>query len=80
MSTFHIHDFLTDVNILHSADVYIQIGKKELDLVYTTSYVRQILVGTVYYTPMTFIGHDDCSSTQFWRSLWYVLGSVTEIG
>ena len=47
MSTFHIHDFLTDVNILHSADVYIQIGKKELDLVYTTSYVWQILVGTV---------------------------------
>ena len=75
MSTFHIHDFLTSMSTF-----YIQIGKKELDLVYTTSYVRQILVGTVYYTARTFIGHDDCSSTQLWRSLWYILGGVTEIG
>ena len=39
MSTFYIRDIFTDF--------YIQIGKKELDLVYTTSYVGQILVGIV---------------------------------
>ena len=52
----------------------------QLVVVYTTSYVRQFLVGAVYYTARTYIGHDDRSSAQLWRSLSYIRGGITEIG
>ena len=56
------------------------VGDHICTIVYTTSYVRQILVGAVYYTARTYIGHDDRSSTQLWQILSYIQGGITEIG
>ena len=56
------------------------VGDHICAVVYTTSYVRQIWVGAVYYTARTYIGHDDRSSAQLWRSLSYIRGGITEIG
>ena len=58
----------------------LDVGDHICAVVYTTSYVRQILVGAVYYTARTYIGHDDRSSAQLWRSLSYIRGGITEIG
>ena len=38
------------------------VGDHICAVVYTTSYVRQIWVGAVYYTARTYIGHEDRSS------------------
>ena len=56
------------------------VGDHICAVVYTTSYVRQIWVGAVYYTARTYIGHDDWSSAQLWQSLSYIRGGITEIG
>ena len=56
------------------------VGDHICAVVYTTSYVRQIWVGAVYYTARTYIGHDDRSSAQLWRSLSYIRGGITKIG
>ena len=58
----------------------LDVGDHICAVVYTTSYVRQFLVGAVYYTARTYIGHDDRSSAQLWRSLSYIRGGITEIG
>ena len=58
----------------------LDVGDHICAVVYTTSYVQQILVGAVYYTARTYIGHDDRSSAQLWRSLSYIRGGITEIG
>ena len=58
----------------------LDVGDHIFAVVYTTSYVRQIWVGAVYYTARTYIGHDDRSSVQLWRSLSYIRGGITEIG
>ena len=58
----------------------LDVGDHICALVYTTSYVRQFLVGAVYYSARTYIGHDDRSSAQLWRSLSYIRGGITEIG
>ena len=74
MSTFYIGDIFTDVYILHRKErirfsIYymvqcLDVGDHICDVVNTTSYVGQILVGAVYYTARTYIGHDDQSSAQ----------------
>ena len=56
------------------------VGDHICAVVYTTSYVRQIWVGAVYYTARTYIGHDNQSSAQLWLSLSYIRGGITEIG
>ena len=56
------------------------VGDHICAVVYTTSYVRQIWMGAVYYTARTYIGHDDRSSAQLWRSLSYIRGGITDIG
>ena len=40
----------------------LDVGDHIFAVVYTTSYVRQIWVGAVYYTARTYIGHEDRSS------------------
>ena len=75
MSTFYIGDIYTDVYILHRKErirfsIYymvptskcLDVGDHIFAVVYTTSYVRQIWVGAVYYTARTYIGHEDRSS------------------
>ena len=75
MSTFYIRDIYTDVYILHRKErirfsIYymgptskcLDVGDHIFAVVYTTSYVRQIWVGAVYYTARTYIGHEDRSS------------------
>ena len=42
----------------------LDVGDHICAVVYTTSYVRQILVGAVYYTARTYIGHEDRSSVH----------------
>jgi len=77
MSTFYIGDIFTDVYILHRKErirfsIYymvptskcLDVGDHIFAVVYTTSYVRQIWVGAVYYTARTYIGHKDRSSVH----------------
>ena len=42
----------------------LDVGDHIFAVVYTTSYVRQIWVGAVYYTARTYIGHEDRSSVH----------------
>ena len=53
------------------------VGDHICAVVYTTSYVRQIWVGAIYYTARTYIGHDD---RELRPTLLYIRGSITEIG